>query len=73
MTVTAADRFDVVFAALSDPTRRSIVRRLADGEATVLEVVDAQTTLIQARNAFDDGAARYRLALANLQTLTGVF
>jgi DNA-binding transcriptional ArsR family regulator len=38
MTVTAPDRFDVVFAALSDPTRRSIVRRLADGEATVLEL-----------------------------------
>ena len=38
MTMTAPDRFDVVFAALSDPTRRSIVRRLADGEATVLEM-----------------------------------
>ena len=38
MTVTARDRFDAVFAALSDPTRRSIVRRLADGEATVLEL-----------------------------------
>jgi DNA-binding transcriptional ArsR family regulator len=44
MTVTAPDRFDVVFAALSDPTRRSIVRRLADGEATVLEL--AQPFLI---------------------------
>src|SRR6188472_3081955 len=40
MTVTARDRFDVVFAALSDPTRRSIVRRLADGEATVLELAE---------------------------------
>ena len=30
----------VVFAALSDPTRRSIVRRLADGEATVLELAE---------------------------------
>src|SRR3954467_8647496 len=40
MTVTAHDRFDVVFAALSDPTRRSIVRRLADGEATVLELAE---------------------------------
>ena len=40
MTVTAPDRFDVVFAALSDPTRRSIVRRLADGEATVLELAE---------------------------------
>ena len=26
MTVAAANRFDVVFSALSDPTRRSIVR-----------------------------------------------
>ena len=40
MTVSAAERFDVVFAALSDPTRRSIVRRLADGEATVLELAE---------------------------------
>src|SRR6187455_1210227 len=40
MTVTAAERFDVVFAALSDPTRRSIVRRLADGSATVLELAE---------------------------------
>jgi len=40
MTVTAPDRLDVVFAALSDPTRRSIVRRQADGEATVLELAE---------------------------------
>jgi len=40
MTVTAPDRFDVVFAALSDPTRRSIVQRLAVGEATVLELAE---------------------------------
>ena len=40
MTVAAPDRFDVVFAALSDSTRRSIVRRLADGEATVLELAE---------------------------------
>ena len=33
--------------------------------------VDAQTTLIQARNAYDDGLVRYRVALAALQTLTG--
>jgi outer membrane protein TolC len=39
----------------------------------VLEVVDAQTTLTQARNARADGLARYRLALAELQTLTGAF
>ena len=34
------DRFDVVFAALADPTRRSIVRRLAEGPATVLELAE---------------------------------
>jgi outer membrane protein TolC len=45
--------------------------RYQAGEATVLEVVDAQTTLLQARNAFDDGLVRYRMALAALQTLTG--
>ena len=44
---------------------------LEAGDATVLEVVDAQTTLIQARNAYDDGLVRYRVALAALQTLTG--
>lgn len=42
------------------------------GDVTILEVVDAQNTMVQARNAYDDGLARYRLALANLQTLTGV-
>jgi len=40
VSVTAPDRFDEVFAALADPTRRSIVRRLADGEATVLEIAE---------------------------------
>ena len=47
--------------------------RYQGGEATVLEVVDAQNTLTAARDAFDDGEARYKIALANLQTLTGTF
>jgi outer membrane protein TolC len=47
--------------------------RYQAGEATILELVDAQTTLILARNAYDDGQVRYRLAVANLQTLTGTF
>jgi outer membrane protein TolC len=46
--------------------------RYKGGEATVLEVVDAQTTAALAANAYEDGAVRYRVALANIQTLTGV-
>jgi len=47
--------------------------RYQAGESTVLEIVDAQNTLTQARNAYDDGQVRYRVAVANLQTLTGSF
>jgi outer membrane protein TolC len=46
--------------------------RYEGGEATVLEVVDAQTSSAMAANAYEDGAVRYRVALANVQTLTGV-
>jgi outer membrane protein TolC len=58
---------------LSIESLRLTLLRYQAGEVTVLEVVDAQTTLVQARNAYDDGVVRYRLALANLQTLTGAF
>ena len=40
---------------------------------TALEVVDAQNTHVQARNMADEAGARYRVALADLQTLTGSF
>jgi outer membrane protein len=46
--------------------------RYTNGEATVLEVVDAQSSLTTAELAKQDGTTRYQLALANLQTLTGV-
>ena len=39
--------------------------------AISLEVVDAQNTITQARNAYGDGLVRYRVALASLQLLTG--
>ncbi len=60
-------------ADLSAESLRLTVLRYQAGEATALEVTDAQSTLAQARNAYDDGLARYRLALASLQTLTGRF
>ena len=47
--------------------------RYRGGEATALEVVDAQNTLVAARDAFADGELRYRQSIATLQTLTGAF
>jgi outer membrane protein TolC len=60
-------------AELAADSLRLTTLRYQAGEATVLEVVDAQNTLTQARNAYDDGQVRFRVALANLQTLTGSF
>lgn len=45
--------------------------RYKGGEATVLEVVDAQNSFAVANTNYQEGAVRYRVALANLQTLTG--
>ncbi len=60
-------------AELAADNMRLTTLRYQAGESTVLEVVDAQNTVTQARNAYDDGQARFRLAVANLQTLTGNF
>ena len=35
-----AERLDLTFAALADPTRRAILARLATGEATVTELAE---------------------------------
>ena len=45
--------------------------RYVNGESTVLDVVDAQNTLVAAENGQIDGVVRYHLALAQLETLTG--
>lgn len=58
-------------ADLAAESLRLTTLRYQGGEATVLEVVDAQNTLTQARNAYSDGEVRARTAQANLQTLTG--
>ena len=60
-------------AEIAAESMRLTTMRYQAGESTVLEVVDAQNTLTQARNAYDDGQSRYRVAVANLQTLTGTF
>lgn len=42
------DQLSNVFAALADPTRRAILARLADGEATVNELAEPFTMSLQA-------------------------
>ena len=58
---------------LAQESLRLTAIRYQGGETTILEAVDAQNVLTQARNNFDDGQVRYRVAIANLQTLTGSF
>lgn len=58
---------------LSAESLRLTLLRYQAGEATALEVVDAQSTASTARNAYADGLLRYHVAIAALQTLTGTF
>jgi outer membrane protein TolC len=60
-------------ADLATESLRLTTLRYQAGEATALEVVDAQNTLTTAQNALGDGQVRFRTAIANLQTLTGKF
>ena len=60
-------------ADLAAESLRLTTLRYQAGESTALEVVDAQNTFVLARNAIDDAQVRYRVALAELQTLTGRF
>ena len=60
-------------ANLAAESLRLNTLRYKAGEATVLDVLNAENTLTQTRDSYAAGLARYRLALANLQTLTGSF
>jgi outer membrane protein TolC len=72
---TARDQVDLLRRAMDQASENLRLNglRYQAGEATILELVDAQTLLTGARNAYDDGLVRYRLAVANLQTVTGTF
>ena len=58
-------------AATAKESLRLTKLRYTGGEATVLEVVDAQNAYVSAQNAREDGRVRYEAARADLQTLTG--
>ena len=48
MNTRTSDPLSVTFAALADPTRRAILDRLAEGEATVNELSDPFDMSVQA-------------------------
>jgi len=60
-------------AELAAESLRLVNLRYEGGASPATEVVDAQTTLVTARNAYIDAQARFRAALAGLQTITGTF
>jgi len=60
-------------ADLAFESLRLTALRYQAGESTAFELVDAQNLHVQARNAVDDAQVRYRIAMAELQTLTGKF
>ena len=70
-----AARDQLVSLDLSADTAAESLRltklRYTGGEATVLEVVDAQNAFVTAANAREDGRVRYETARADLQALTG--
>jgi len=70
---TAHDQIDLLDLSVRTATESLRLTRLryTAGEATALEVVDAQTTLLTAQASQADGLYRYESALANLQLLTG--
>ena len=58
-------------AATAEESLRLTKLRYSGGEATVLEVVDAENAYVSAENAREDGRVRYETARAALQTMTG--
>jgi outer membrane protein len=70
---TAHDQLQSLDQSVQTATESLRLTRLrySAGEATVLEVVDAQNSLTAAEIAREDGTIRYQLALTNLRLLTG--
>ena len=60
-------------AEMATESLRLVNLRYEGGAAPATDVVDAQTTLLAARNGSIDAQARYKAAVAALQTITGSF
>jgi outer membrane protein TolC len=62
-----------ITAELAAESLRLTNLRYQAGASPATEVVDAETALVTARNAYADAQVRYRTILATLQTFTGSF
>jgi outer membrane protein TolC len=60
-------------ADLAAESLRLTSLRYQAGASLASEVVDAETTVVTAQNAYADAQVRYRTLLATLQTFTGSF
>jgi outer membrane protein TolC len=60
-------------AELAAESLRLTNLRYQGGAAPATDVVDAETALVTARNAYADAQVRFRMLLATLQTFTGSF
>ena len=71
--VTARDQLASLDASVATAAESLRLTKMSytGGEATVLEVVEAQNAFVGAQNAREDGRVRYEVAWANLKTLTG--
>jgi outer membrane protein len=58
---------------LAQQNLQLVTMQYQSGETTVLQVLDAETSLVGARTSYATGEERYRNALAALQTVTGSF
>lgn len=58
---------------LAQQNLRLVTLQYQTGETSVLQVLDAETSLATARDSYAAGEAKYRNALATLQTITGSF
>ncbi len=58
---------------LADRNLQLVTMQYQAGETAVLQVLDAENSWVLARDAYTAGAAQYRNALAQLETITGSF
>lgn len=70
---TAKSQMDILQQSANDAQEslKLTLMRYKSGDATALEVVNAQSTVTLERNSYEDAQTRYATALANLATLTG--